>query len=525
MKSIIKVLIILLLPMLLFAQNTNWQISGIVIEKGKTPVPFANVFVNNTSIGTSTDINGQFTLKIPSKIQKIELVISFVGYTTLKRIIFKKDIKFENFVFILQNGLELNEVKVIAKHDKDWRKKWKLFSHGLLGDSEFYGKCEILNPEVIKLEFDQHKKLIATATEPILIQNNAFGLKITFQMERFETDGQQTFLSGFKFFEQLDASSNEKKWTRNKKRAYNDSFRNFLVSLSQRKLKENGFEIFKVLQVKSMYFGRTTVSNEIYGGALAQCEAEDICTYDSTTQQFILHSDYPIQVFSTKRYVPLRVYADYPYAYSIVDLINKYTVFTGNGWLTKPNGILIKGFWGNEGFANLLPEDYFPENTEQDSTVFASNPNTLAVISSKGFKADTLVKELAFQGIIYDKKVEVSEEKKDFALISNDINVKISENDYNISIYILLQRIPGLVAAPSNVHFIGSNTNLGGGGGLITPALMYDGTFITDEATIYNILDTINVREIKSLGAVKYGNSAIFGSRGGLGTIVITTKK
>jgi hypothetical protein len=40
-----------------------------------------------------------------------------------------------------------------------------------------------------------------------------------------------------------------------------------------------------------------------------------------------------------------------------------------------------------------------------------------------------------------------------------------------------------------------------------------------------NILNSLNVQDIKELGAIKYGNSAAFGSRGANGTIVITTKK
>jgi len=40
-----------------------------------------------------------------------------------------------------------------------------------------------------------------------------------------------------------------------------------------------------------------------------------------------------------------------------------------------------------------------------------------------------------------------------------------------------------------------------------------------------NILNNLNVRDIKSLGAVKYGNSAAFGARGANGTLVIVTNK
>jgi CarboxypepD_reg-like domain len=527
MKSFI-IFLVLLFPTLLFSQS-NWQISGKVLERSQNPVPFANVFINNTSIGTTTDINGEFLLKIPAKIQKIDLVISFVGYTTLKKTIYKKDLKFENFVFTLQGGMELSEVQVIAKHDREWNRKWRKFKQALLGESDFYNACQILNPEVVRLEYNKNKILIATANEPLIIQNNAFGHRIIFQMEKFETDGNQTFYAGNKFFENIDTNSIElkKKWAKNKKKSYNDSFRNFLVSLAQRKLKENGFEIFKALQVKAMYFGKTTVSNEIYGGALKECTIDDICSYDSTSQQFILHSDYPIQVFATNRYTPIRVYIDYPNPYSLIELTNRYAIFTENGWLSKPNGILIKGFWGREGFSNLLPDDYFPEFKQKTEEQLASNG--LTSLAPKFYKTDTLTKELRFQGIIYDNTPIAQEEKKEFAIVSNDINVKIGESDYNLTIFDLLRRIPGLMVINEQgqyrIHFRSTSTNLGGGRGSITPALVYDGTFIDDEETVMNILNNLTVSDIKSLGAVKYGNSAAFGARGANGTIVIVTNK
>lgn len=535
MKLFIHILIFLLFPTLLFSQS-NWQISGKVLEKNKTPVPFANVFINNTSIGTSTNQNGEFVLHIPARIQKIELVISFVGYVTLKKTIFKVDAKFEKTTFILQNGVELNEVKVIAKHDKEWRKKWKIFNRGLLGESDFYKDCTILNPEVIRLEYDKDRKVIATADEPILIQNNAFGLKIYFQMEKFESDGDKTFYAGFKFFENIDSSTikEEKKWTKNRKKAYNDSFRNFLVSLTQKKLGPTGFSIFKVLKPKEMYYGRTTVANEIANGALAECTIEEIIGYDAESDQFYIHSQVPLMVFINNSYTALRVYIDYPNPYSIINLVHSYASFTKNGWLSRPNGILIQGYWGREGFSNMLPEDYFPDNLPQEDSTFAENGVqiiTPQTIVPKSFKTDSVSKNIIAQDILYDKSpvAEVKEEKKEFAIVSNDINVKISESDANLSIFDLLRRIPGMVVTnvlgSYQIHFRGTNTSLGGRGGSLTPALVLDGTFMDDEETVMNILNSLNVSEIKSLGAVKYGNSAAFGSRGGNGTIVITTKK
>ncbi len=554
MKTIIKFFVLLLLPTFLFSQNASWQVSGKIIDKSKKAVPFANVYINNTTIGTVTDQNGSFSLRIPARFQKIDLVVSFVGYETLKKTLLQSEKKLQNLVFTLQNGIELKEVQVVAKHDNEWRRKWKIFNRGLLGESEFFKDCKILNPEVIVLTYDKKKNVVATAREPLIIQNDAFGLKIRFQMDKFESDGEKTYFSGLKYFEKMTPASpqEQKLWERHKKKSYRDSFRNFLVALKDNKVQENGFAIFKVRLPKTMYFGRTTVEQEVRDGTILPCEAKDICMFDRQTEEFVIYSDYPLMVFVTNRFNPIKLFTDYPYYYSIVNLINFHATFGENGWLSKPNGILIQGYWGHEGFANMLPDDYFSEDFQKrDSTLAQNDIRAIAsttletqpeiqpvdlpsphLIASKGFKTDSIAtKEISVQGVIYDSNptAELSEERPIPQLVSNDINVKISESDYNLTIFDLLRRIPGLMVINEQgqyrIHFRSTNTNLGGGGGSITPALLLDGNFIDDESTVMNLLNNFSVRDIKSLGAIKYGNSAAFGARGGNGTIVIITNK
>lgn len=55
------------------------QVSGRVTDEKGEPIPGANVFVKNTTIGTVTDANGEFSLEIPDDASI--LVFSFVGMT------------------------------------------------------------------------------------------------------------------------------------------------------------------------------------------------------------------------------------------------------------------------------------------------------------------------------------------------------------------------------------------------------------------------------------------------------------
>ncbi len=363
MKLICVFLSVLLIPVSIFAQNSSWQISGKVIDMDKSVVPFASIFVNNTRIGTSTNENGFFTLTIPTRIQQVELVITSVSYTTIKKKLTDKDPNLQNLVIAFESGIQLKEVAITAKRDKEWKRKWKIFEQGLMGESDLRSSCTILNPEVVRLEYDKDNNVVATADKPLIIQNNALGLIIYYQIDFFETDGVKTLYSGSKFFKNLDSNNTDlqKKWVKPRKEAYVNTFRNFLVSLSQQKLKENRFVVYKILVPKTMYFGKTSVTEEIFKKSIVLCRAEDIFFYDYNTEQFTLYSDKPLMIFTMNKNATVRVFSDFPYMYSIINLPNSYFNFTANGWLSKPNGITIRGFWGDEGFANMLPDDYLPE--------------------------------------------------------------------------------------------------------------------------------------------------------------------
>ncbi|AWV99181.1 hypothetical protein [Arcticibacterium luteifluviistationis] len=51
-------------------------------------------------------------------------------------------------------------------------------------------------------------------------------------------------------------------------------------------------------------------------------------------------------------------FIDYPYAFSQIEVPNKYFTFNKNGWLLKPNNMLLRNNWGEEGISNLLPDDF-----------------------------------------------------------------------------------------------------------------------------------------------------------------------
>ena len=69
------------------------SLRGIVTSNGES-VPFANVLIEGTSIGTSTNENGEFVLEYPSG-QKIVLVVSAIGYKKLRQVITNPQVRLQ----------------------------------------------------------------------------------------------------------------------------------------------------------------------------------------------------------------------------------------------------------------------------------------------------------------------------------------------------------------------------------------------------------------------------------------------
>lgn len=75
----------------------------------KEPVAFANVYLEESSIGTVSNLDGEFILKVPSTMQEEKLNISFVGYKTYE--ISLEDLKkVTNSISIVPDPIPIQEV-------------------------------------------------------------------------------------------------------------------------------------------------------------------------------------------------------------------------------------------------------------------------------------------------------------------------------------------------------------------------------------------------------------------------------
>lgn len=84
------------------------SISGTVTDESGMPLPFANVFVEGTTVGTTTDIDGNYTLKVPDGASTI--VVAYTGYGDMKLALGDSN----TLSFTMAEGEVLDEVIVTA---------------------------------------------------------------------------------------------------------------------------------------------------------------------------------------------------------------------------------------------------------------------------------------------------------------------------------------------------------------------------------------------------------------------------
>ena len=111
----------LLLFLLAFqlSQSQDFRVTGTVLSQGQ-PLTSASVYIENSKTGTSTDIEGQFTLSF-SNIKNPKLVISFLGYKTQIKKINSESTDLGTIELELEEALEeivvSGTLKAVSKRD------------------------------------------------------------------------------------------------------------------------------------------------------------------------------------------------------------------------------------------------------------------------------------------------------------------------------------------------------------------------------------------------------------------------
>jgi 23S rRNA U2552 (ribose-2'-O)-methylase RlmE/FtsJ len=244
-----KYLYLFILIILAFASSGQKELSikGRVLDKkDNSSLPFVNVFLEGTTIGTQTNQDGTFTVKnIP--LGSYRLVASMIGYKTEIQNIEVLDNRHEVQIFLEEDSKVLNEVKVLGRRDKVWERLFKEFESELLGSDFNKKEVKILNKEVIDIDYNKEKReFSAQANQPIILENLKLGYKQTYVLEGFEKKINRISYKGLSRYEIIETQNKNQKtqWEKNRIVAYKGSIRHFLKSILNNRLKEEGFKAY-----------------------------------------------------------------------------------------------------------------------------------------------------------------------------------------------------------------------------------------------------------------------------------------
>ena len=351
-----------------FAQTGT--ITGVVkdSETGET-LPYCNVFLNNTTIATVTDVEGKFTLS-GLEPGPVEIGFSFMGYVaeTRKLTLNPGGISTVN-LSLKPFDQELSDVEIKASRDKVWERDLRKFQNLFLGNDEIAALSTIQNPWAIDFSEGAEKGIfLATAIQPIEIENNHLGYKISFDLKEFFDSPTNYRIVGAARFEEMKPESEIQRstWENNRAEVYKKSPMNMFRAMISGKQEQEGFFLYgdKPGGSASMNMRSDIFSNEL-GKSVVPYKPVQLITPADKPGEYLITMKGRIEIHYQKGYSQVNTYKDAPYPVSWLE-VNKGTVrVRENGMVLNSQDLVFSGDMDQKRISTLLPLDYDAEKAIQ----------------------------------------------------------------------------------------------------------------------------------------------------------------
>ncbi|WP_377906885.1 carboxypeptidase-like regulatory domain-containing protein [Algoriphagus namhaensis] len=334
-------------------------------------LPFTNVFLNNTTIGTTTDEDGFFELSRPDLPGTFQLVASFVGYTTstIEVSVGENETKTVDFILTPLESL-LSEVELKSRRDKPWERNLKRFQDVFLAlpDDPIAGQLEITNPWVLEFEKVKPDKGVnyiqATAQEPLIIENDALGYKITYYLQDYKFYNFKSSYYGLAFFQEKDITDSIKlnQTQLNKETSYQGSIKHLMKSILLQDLPEQGFDLYETFP-EQMNRRRTNTYTVELGESITPLAQDSIRRIPLRNGNFRIIWPKRVEVHFLKKNWRNEYYVDIYHPVGWVTAPLGYFDIDRNGVPIHPTQVVLSGYIGRPRMGRSLPHDFTPENT------------------------------------------------------------------------------------------------------------------------------------------------------------------
>ena len=358
MKKIIFIFLVLLQFNFSYGQST-FKVSGSVLDSStREPLALASVFCQNTTIGTTSNKEGLFSLTL--KEGGYDLIITYTGYKTQLLRISPDITTTELLIELVKEEKSIEEVIIRSSNEvKDgWEKHGQFFLDNFIGTTPFSAQCSLLNPEALKFYFFRRaNKLKVMAEEPLIIANHALGYDLRYHLDSLVFDYNSDICSylGFSFYQEMTGRFNSvREWKKNREKAYYGSRLHFMHSYFDSSVSENGF-------------------------VMALLDKEDETKFNKISNPYAEEFFYSVDTIDEKEFIyPRRISITYTKSHPENEYLKKYNLpisigvqtsyadmkeviaIKRNGYYYEQKNWINYGYWSWKNIADQVPIDYLP---------------------------------------------------------------------------------------------------------------------------------------------------------------------
>ena len=358
MKGTILIVCGLLLASHLFAQQV--VIKGTVVDASTNEViPYANVFINRSTLSTSTDENGYFELPdVPEG--TYNLIVHYPGFR-MANLPINTAI---NNLSIGTIALELRDIQSpkndpLGSKNSGWQNHYKDFKDIFLTKSDVAKQCEILNPYVLNFS-KEGGVLTATSIEAIEVSNLYLGYKISFFLETFRVDRNTSNVTGYLKFDEISTKGGATAlgWMENRKNEFSGSLQHFFKSILNNQINKEEFYLYAagadaadLSEKKSNFF-------EQLGTSITPYDTSSLISPGNDPNTFKVNIRGNLEVHHRGSLSDAKHYSDVPYAVSRITSKNGFALVDINGFILNEEDLLVEGDMEKSLLIKQLPFNY-----------------------------------------------------------------------------------------------------------------------------------------------------------------------
>ena len=357
-----------------FISHAQFVVTGTVLDSTtREPLTPASVFCQNTTLGTVTNKQGEFSISLKSG--GYDLIFSYTGYQT-QTVRVTENNKLE--ILLIKEDKSLGEVVLKNSYEvtDGWEKYGDFFTKNFIGSTPNAAQCVLTNPEVLKFFFyKKTNRLKGLATEALQISNKALGYNLRYQLDSFVYYYNTNINSyrGYCLYTEMEGEDSLKTvWAARRAKTYDGSKLHFMRSYYDSILLDDGWIIDMLDEKNDKKFNKV---QDVYDSSYYNVifNTVDSLGADSVVHTVVTGSGeveiyYPRKISVTyikrspeKEYLSImKLPKNTPYQISYID-IKDWIAITQNGYYYNQKDWVNQGYWSWKNIADLLPYDYVPD--------------------------------------------------------------------------------------------------------------------------------------------------------------------